>query len=100
MAKGYWNISGAISNPEGMDPYLQAVKPYIAKLNARFFCRDINPYVREGNAGPLTVIIEFDSLAAAKAAYDAPKYQEMLKLRQLHSDVSLSIIEEGDHSSQ
>ena len=99
MAKGYWNISGAISNPEGMDPYLQAVKPYLAKLNARFFCRDINPYVREGNAGPLTVIIEFDSLAAAKAAYDASKYQEMLKLRQLHSDVSLSIIEEGDHSS-
>ena len=45
------------------------------------------------------MIIEFDSLAAAKAAYDASKYQEMLKLRQLHSDVSLSIIEEGDHSS-
>ena len=37
MAKGYWNISGGISNPEGMDPYLQAVKPYLAKLNARFF---------------------------------------------------------------
>ena len=41
MAKGYWNISSAISNPEGLDPYLQAVKPYLAKLNARFFCRDI-----------------------------------------------------------
>ena len=50
MAKGYWNISGAISNPEGMDPYLQAVEPCLEKLNARFFCRDINPYVREGNA--------------------------------------------------
>ena len=37
MAKGYWNISGGISNPEGMDPYLQAVKPYLAKLNAHFF---------------------------------------------------------------
>ena len=96
MAKGYWNISGAISNPEGMDPYLQAVEPCLEKLNARFFCRDINPYVREGNAGPLTVIIEFDYLAAAKAAYDAPEYQEMLKL---HSDVSHSIIDEDDHSS-
>ena len=38
------------------------------------------------------------SLAAAKAAYDAPEYQEMLKLRQPHSNVSLSIIEEGDHA--
>ena len=39
--------------------------------------------VREGNPGHLTVIIE---------------YQEMLKLRQPHSDVSLSILEEGDHA--
>ena len=40
----------------------------------------------------------FESLAAAKAAYDAREYQEMLKLRQPHSKVSLSIIEEGDHA--
>ena len=54
--------------------------------------------VREGTAGHLPVIIEFQSLAAAKAAYEAPEYQEMLKLRQPHSDVSLSIPEEGDHA--
>ena len=39
MAKGYWNISGAVTNPEGMGPYLQAVEPYLAKFNARFLCR-------------------------------------------------------------
>ncbi len=44
------------------------------------------------------MIIEFQSLAAAKAAYEAPEYQEMLKLRKPHSDVSLSILEEGDHA--
>ena len=98
MAKGYWNVSGAITNPEGMGPYLQSVEPYLAKFNARFLCRDLKTDVREGNAGHLTVIIEFESLAAAKAAYEAPEYQEMLKLRQPHSDVSLSIIEEGDRA--
>jgi len=98
MAKGYWNVSGAITNPEGMGPYIQAVEPYLAKCGARFLCRDLKTDVREGNAGHLTVIIEFESLAAAKAAYEAPEYQEMLKLRQPHSDVSLSIIEEGDHA--
>tara|TARA_B100002051_G_scaffold40617_1_gene34611 strand:+ start:1282 stop:1584 length:303 start_codon:yes stop_codon:yes gene_type:complete len=98
MAKGYWNISGTISNPEGMGPYLQAVEPYLAKFNARFFCRDLKTDVREGNAGALTVIIEFKSLAAAKTSYYAPEYQEMLKHRQLHSNVSLSIVEEGDHT--
>ena len=64
----------------------------------RFLCRDLKTDVREGNAGHLTVIIEFASLAAAKAAYEAPEYQAMLKLRQPHSDVSLSILEEGDHA--
>ena len=98
MAKGYWNVSGAITNPEGMGPYLQAVEPYLAKFNARFLCRDLKTDVREGGAGHLTVIIEFESLAEAKASYDAPEYQEMLKLRQPHSNVSLSIIEEGDHA--
>ena len=42
------------------------------------------------------MIIELQSLAAAKAAYEVPEYQEMLKLRQPHSDVSFSILEEGD----
>ena len=50
MAKGYWNISGTISNPEGMDPYLQAVEPYLEKFNTRFLCRDLKTNVREGNA--------------------------------------------------
>lgn len=92
MAKGYLNVSGALTNAEGMGPYIQAVEPYLAKCGALFLCRDLNTDVREGNAGHLTVIIEFQSLAAAKAAYEAPVYQEMLKLRRPHSDVSLSIL--------
>ena len=98
MAKGYWNVAGSISNPAGMAPYLQAVEPYLAKYGARFLCRELNTDVREGSPGPLTVIIEFESVAVAQAAYDSPEYQEMMKLRQPHSDVCLSIIEEGDHA--
>lgn len=99
MAKGYWNVAGSITNPEGMGSYLQSVEPYLAKYQARFLCRDLNTDVREGNPGHLTVIIEFESLDAAQAAYEAPEYQEMIKLRQPHSDVFLSIIEEGDHAA-
>ena len=44
------------------------------------------------------MIIEFESLAAAQAAYEAPEYQEMIKLRLPHADASLSIIEEGDNA--
>ena len=99
MAKGYWNVSGALINPEGMGPYIQVVEPYLAKCGAHFLCRDLKTDVREGNAGHLSVIIEFQSMAAAKAAFEAPEYQEMLKLRQPQSDDSLSILEEGDHAS-
>ena len=98
MAKGYLSIAGTITNPEGMGAFLRAFEAYLAKCGARFLCRDLQTDVREGNAGHLTVIIEFQSLAAAKAAYEAPEYQEMLRLRQLHSEVSLSILEEGDHA--
>ena len=77
---------------------MAAAEPYLAKCGARFLCRDLDTDVREGDPGHLTVLIEFESLAAAKAAYEAPEYQEIRKLRQLHCDVSLSLIEEGDHA--
>jgi uncharacterized protein (DUF1330 family) len=54
MAKGYWNVSGAITNPEGMGPYIQSVEPYLAKFNARFLCRDFKTDVREGDADHFT----------------------------------------------
>ena len=81
-----------------MGLFLLGLEAYLAKCGARFLCRDLQTDVREGNAGHLTVIIEFQSLAAAKAAYEAPEYQAMLKLRLPHSNVSLSILEEGDHA--
>ena len=81
-----------------MGACLAIAEPYWARCGARFLCRDLDTDVREGDPGHLTVIIEFESLAAAKAAYEAPEYQEICKLRQPHCDVSLSIIEEGDHA--
>ena len=99
MAKGYWNVAGSITNPAGMGAYISAAEPYLAKCGARFLCRDLNTDVREGNPGHLTVIIEFESFPAAQAAYEAAEYQEILKLRQSHCNVSLSIIEEGDHAA-
>ena len=36
MAKGYWNVSGAITNPEGMGAYISAAEPYLAKCGRDF----------------------------------------------------------------
>ena len=81
-----------------MGPYLQAVETYLAKFNTLFLCSDLKTDVRDGDAGHLTVIIEFESLAVAKAAYEAPQHQELRKLCLPHSDISVSLIEEGDHA--
>ena len=59
MAKGYWSISGIITNPEGMGPFLSAFEAHLTKCGARFLCRDLKTDIREGNAGRLTLIIEF-----------------------------------------
>lgn len=98
MAKGYWSVSGSITNPEGMGPFLAAFEPYLAKQNAHILCRELNTDVREGDPGHFTLIIEFDSYVTAKNVYESDEYQSMIKLRQPHCNVTLSILEEGDHA--
>ena len=71
----------------------------MAKGGTRFLCRDLDTDLGERHPGHLTVIVEFESLAEAKAANEASDDQEILKLRQPHGDVSLSIIEEADHAT-
>ena len=99
MAKGYWNVAGTITNPAGMGPYIAALEDYMSRCGARFLCRDLNTDIREGSPDHLTVLIEFESLAAAVAAYEGSECQEMIKMRQPHCDVSLTILEEGDHTT-
>ena len=50
------------------------------------FIRDAHTDVREGHPGHLTVLIECPSVTAAKAAYEAPEYQEMIRLRTINSE--------------
>ena len=58
--------------------------------------RDAHTDVREGNPGHLTVLIEFPTVEAAKAAYEAPEYQDMIRLRATNSEAFFSILEAGD----
>ena len=99
MAKGYWNVGGAITNPAGMGPFLTAFGPFLEKHGGKLFSRHLETDVREGKPGHLTVIIEWPSYEAATKAYESDDYQQLIALRQPHSEISLTIIEEGDHAS-
>lgn len=80
MAKAYWVATyRSIDNPEALAAYSKLAGPAIQAAGGRFVAR--GPAVAAWEAGILqrTVIIEFDSVAAAKAAHDSPGYQEALR---------------------
>ena len=95
MAKG-WLATGTINDPRGFIIYAAAAEPYLQKYGAKMFIRDALTDVREGNPCHLTVLIERPSVEAAKAAYEAPEYQDMIRLRTNNSETYFSILEEGD----
>jgi len=96
MAKGYWLATGTINDPRGFMVYAAAAEPYLQKCGAKMFIRDAHTDVREGIPDHPVVLIQFASVEAAKAAYEAPEYQDMIRLRMNNSEACFSILEEGD----
>ena len=55
-----------------------AAIPDLQKFGAKIFIRDGHIDVREGKPGHLNVLVEFRSIGAA---YKAPEYQDMIRVR-------------------
>jgi uncharacterized protein (DUF1330 family) len=82
MPKAYAIFTEAITDPDGMKAYGRAAGPSVAKSGAKLLSADRDPIVLEGEwHGTRTVMMEFESVAAARAWYDSPEYQEAMPLR-------------------
>lgn len=80
MPKGYFvSIYRSISDPDKLAAYGKLAGPAMAAAGGRFLARGVAADVHEAGIKERTVIIEFDSLEQALAAYAAPAYQEALK---------------------
>ncbi len=80
MPKGYFlSIYREIRDPAKLAAYAALAGPAIAAGGGRFIARGPAVAVREAGLMQRTVIIEFDSVAAAEACYDSPAYAEALK---------------------
>ena len=91
MAKGYVILTEAIKDPEGMKAYGQAAGAAMAGVGV--LAVDANPQVLEGNwHGDQTVVLEFDSVEAAREWYESEAYQEAAKLRHAAADCNVVII--------
>ena len=76
------------------EDYRAAVPAVIERYGGRYLVRGGAVEVLEGDwRVPRLVVIEFDSLAAAKRFYESPDYREILPLRLAASEGELVVVE-------
>jgi uncharacterized protein (DUF1330 family) len=76
MPKGYWiTIYRAAADPARLAEYSARAVPAIEAGGGRILSRGVAVRTFEGGASQRTVLIEFDSVARAIAAYQSPAYQ-------------------------
>ena len=81
MPKGYWIAHGLVHDAAAYDRYRAANAAVFARFGARFLVRGGAQDVVEGNAKPRTVVIEFPTIAAARACYESDDYQAAKAMR-------------------
>ena len=80
MPKAYWiSVYREISDPAKVAAYAKLAGPALAAGGAKFLARGIPALTYEAGQKERAVVIEWDSVAQAKAAHDSPAYQEALK---------------------
>jgi uncharacterized protein (DUF1330 family) len=80
MAKAYWITAyRSIAKPDALAAYARLAAPALTAAGGRFLCRGVPAKTMEQGLAQRTVVIEFDSVEQATAAYNSPGYKEALK---------------------
>ena len=80
MAKAYLVLCyHAVYDDEALQAYAKLAMPAIQAAGGRYLARGRPAKTYEAGLHERTVLIEFDSIEQAVAAYDSPAYQEALK---------------------
>jgi len=81
MAKGYWVVTyRSISKPDALPAYAKLAGPAVQAAGGRFLVRGMPAKVYEAGLDQRTVVVEFDSVAAAIAAHDSAGYQAAVEV--------------------
>lgn len=93
MSKGYVIFTEAIHEPTGMDAYGQKAMPAVVQAGGKVIVAHDGPEVLEGGwHGTRTVIIEFESVDAARDWYRSADYQAAIPLRHAAADTNVVIV--------
>ncbi len=93
MPKGYWIAHVDIRDPERYKDYVATARPAFERFGAKFLARGGAHEIVEAPGRARNVIIEFESLAAAKDCYNSPEYQAARKIRQSVADGEIVLVE-------
>jgi len=94
MAKAYWVATyRSISNPDALAAYAKLAGPAIMAAGGKFLARGTPSKAYEAGLIQRTVLIEFDSVAAATACHDSPGYQAALAALGNGAERDIRIIE-------
>lgn len=94
MAKAYWVACyRSISDQNKLAEYAKLAAPAISAGGGKFLARGTAAKAYEAGLIQRTVMIEFDSVAAAEACHDSPAYQAALKALAGGAERDLRIVE-------
>jgi uncharacterized protein (DUF1330 family) len=94
MAKAYWiNTFRSVSDPDRLAAYIELAGPVMRASGGRVLARGLPAAAFESGVVERTVVIEFDSVDAAVAAYESPGYQAALAALGDGAERDLRVIE-------
>jgi uncharacterized protein (DUF1330 family) len=92
--KGYWVVCyRSVSNPAIVSEYVKLAGPALEALGGRVIVGSKPAKTHERGVNELTVIVEFENLEKAIAAYDSDIYRPALKLFDNAAERDFRIVE-------
>ncbi len=91
--KAYWIAHVTVTDAESYAEYQNLAPEAFAKFNAQFLAQGGTALCYEGTPYDRHVVIEFNSLADAKACYNSPEYQNAKIHRDGACSVHITIVE-------
>ena len=94
MAKGYWiTLYRSVSDPGALSEYARLATPAIQAFGGRFIARGTPAKTYESGLNERSIVIEFDSVDRAIAAYESPAYQAAFNVLKGRAERDLRIVE-------
>lgn len=93
MPKGYLIAHIRVRDKDAFEEFKQLSGAAIKAHNGKVLVRNPNPDHREGAAQGLAIVIEFDSMEAARNFYESDAYGAARAIRENISDTDLILAE-------